>query len=90
MTDYRHNNKYYWHLPEVTSIKSNYRMIVYWTSCNFSGKCTFNCTIVKKIYKTFTSSVFSIAFHVVPSLEVIQKNAKRGERREGQIKALLN
>ena len=30
MTDYHHNNQYYWHLTEVTSIKSNYRMIVCW------------------------------------------------------------
>ena len=28
--NYPHNNQYYWHLPQVTSIKSNYKMIVCW------------------------------------------------------------
>ena len=28
--DYHHSNQYYWHVPQVTSIKSNYRMIVCW------------------------------------------------------------
>ena len=47
----------------------------------------------KRYTKIFPLVVFSIAFSVVPSLEVIQKmrsNTKRGEGRGGETKVLLD
>ena len=88
MTDYRHNNKYYWHLPEVTSIKSNYKMIVYWTSCNFSGKCTFNCTIVKKVYKTFHFISIFYCFSCGPLIRSHSKKRKKRRKEGGSNKSV--
>ena len=97
MTDYRHNNQYYWHLPEVTSIKSNFRMIVCWTSCNFQGKMCIPLHNRQKIYKTFHFSSIFYCFLCGPLIrshsknEVTQKGEKGGWVKQNcfQIEAFL-
>ena len=110
MTDYLHNSKYYWHLPEVTSTKSNYRMSLlviidhHYFAPHTSTRCKYRMfrTLLeewvrgmtgsmylfwemyvllhnrqKRYTKLFTLAVFSMAFSVVPPLEVVQKIKSR-------------